>query len=195
MPSGTAQVKGAQPTMKAESRESELERRTGVPVSPDLNIDEVFDDLGLEALKVFQDLQVKSFYPPGTVFLAEGQPPAGIFFLRAGKVRLFRSGPAGERIICRTAQIGEILGVTEGVSGGSYRMSAQTLTPTEVGFISREAFLQFLCAHGVVAFRLVQLLSDRLDSSYCQLRSMTVGRFRRQGRQSASGPPNFCFDH
>ncbi len=180
--------------MKAESKESELERGTEVPVSLGLNIDEVFDDLSLEALKVFQELQVKSFCPPGTVLLAEGQTPAGIFFLRAGNVKLFRSGPAGERIVCRTAQIGEILGVTEGVSGGSCRMSAQTITPSELGFISREAFLQFLCANGVVAFRLVQLLSDHLDSSYRRLRSLMMDRFRTQRPQPASGPSNLSFN-
>ncbi len=182
------------PAMEAQLKEPELKGGTAVPVSPDLNIDEVFGDLGFQELEVFQGLQVKSIYPPGTVLLAEGQAPAGIFFLRAGKVRLFRSGPAGEHLICRTAQIGEILGVPEGVSGGAYRMSAQTLTPSEVGFINREAFLQFLCAHGEVAFRLVQLLSDRLDSSYCRLRSLTVGRSRKQRRQPASGPSNFSFD-
>jgi CRP-like cAMP-binding protein len=61
-------------------------------------------------------------------------------------------------------------------------MSAETLTSSEVGFIKREAFLRFLCEHGIVAFRFVQLLSDKLDSSYEQLRSLAVSRSRKPKR-------------
>jgi CRP/FNR family transcriptional regulator, cyclic AMP receptor protein len=160
--------------MKTQLTEIEPEGERVAPASPGLNINEVFSGLGPEALKVFQELQVKSSYPPRTTLFAEGQTPTGIFFLGAGKVTLFMSGPAGQRVISRTSQPGEILGVTEGVSGDSYRMSAETLTSSEVGFINREAFLQFLREHGVVAFRLVQLLSNRIDSSYEQLRSLAM---------------------
>jgi CRP/FNR family transcriptional regulator len=147
-----------------------------------LRIDEVFRDLDSEALEAFQALQARSFHPAQSMLFAEGQTAAGVFSLRAGKVRLFMSGPAGERLTSRTAQPGEILGVTEGVSGDSYKMSAETLAASEVGFINREAFLQFLCAHGVVAFRLVQLLSNQVDSSYEQLRSLAVSRSRKLKR-------------
>jgi CRP/FNR family transcriptional regulator, polysaccharide utilization system transcription regulator len=165
--------------MRTHLRDPQLELAKVAPVSPGLSLDEVFSDLGSEALEAFQELQARSVHPPRTILFAEGQTPAGIFFLHAGKVRLFMSGPAGERLISHTAQPGEILGVTEGISGDSHRMSAETLTPSEVGYINREAFLQFLRAHGVVAFRLVQLLSNKLDSRYERLRSLAV---RRSGK-------------
>src|SRR6516164_1581848 len=135
--------------MRTHLRDLQLKLVKVAPVSPGLSLNEVFSDLGSETLEAFQELQARSIHPPRTMLFAEGQTPAGIFFLRSGKVRLFMSGPAGERLISRTAQPGEILGITEGVSGDSYRMSAETLTSSEVGFINREAFLQFLCGHGV----------------------------------------------
>ena len=165
--------------MRTHLRDLQLKLVKVAPVSPGLSLNEVFSDLGSETLEAFQELQARSIHPPRTMLFAEGQTPAGIFFLRSGKVRLFMSGPAGERLISRTAQPGEILGITEGVSGDSYRMSAETLIPSEVGFIDREAFLQFLRAHGAVAFRLVQLLSNEVDSRYERLRSLVVGRSRQ----------------
>jgi CRP-like cAMP-binding protein len=98
--------------MTTQLKEPGLQGGKAVPATTGLSIDEVFSDLGPEALQVFQELQVKSFHPPGTPLFAEGQTPAGIFFLCTGMVRIFMADPAGQRVISRTAHPGELLGVT-----------------------------------------------------------------------------------
>lgn len=135
--------------------------------------DDLFEDLPAASREAFQALGVRRSYPAGARLFVGGQVASGIFIVHRGRVNLSESLGEGEPASARIAGAGEMLGVAAAVSGDRYQMEAQTIEPSEIGFIDREDLMYFLRAHGAAAFRLVQLLSHKLDAALESARLLT----------------------
>jgi len=62
-------------------------------------------------------------------------------------------------MILRVADRGEVLGVPGTIVGRPHAVTAETLEPTQVGFIPSDLFLRLLAERGEIAVRVAQLLS------------------------------------
>src|SRR5277367_2539299 len=56
------------------------------------------------------------------------------------------------------------------ISGKSYEVTAEALEPIQANFLPREPFLEFLRAHGEVAVRVAEVLSDIYYATYREVR-------------------------
>jgi len=126
---------------------------------------ELLRGLPVETLVAFEKLQHKSSYPEGYVLFNQNQAPDGLFLIHAGQAKISVVGHEGQPLAFQTARAGNILGLSATVSGQPYVMSAETLCASEVGFIARDDFTQFLHSHPDFAFRVVELLSHTLDAT------------------------------
>lgn len=129
----------------------------------------VFCQLGPEALAELNTIRQTSLYPKGAVLFVEGQPCRGLFVLCSGKAKLTASSPQGRSVIVSMAAAGELLGLGAVMSNGTYKVSAETLEPTQVNFLPRDEFLRFLQRHGEVSVRVAEHLSMELHRAYHQL--------------------------
>lgn len=98
-----------------------------------------------------------------TVFL-EGDRADGLFVLLAGRVKVYKTSPRGREQILRIMSRGEPLGEVAVLSGEAYPANAETLEPSELVFIPRQAFLDLVGREPEVALRLLAALSVRLRS-------------------------------
>jgi CRP/FNR family cyclic AMP-dependent transcriptional regulator len=96
------------------------------------------------AARDFESIKSSSFYPAGSNLFLENEPAKGIYLICSGKVKLSVSSRGGKTLILQLAGPGEILGLSASMSGIPYEVSAETLHPSKVVFISREDFLQFV---------------------------------------------------
>jgi CRP-like cAMP-binding protein len=127
--------------------------------------EDLFRDLPPATLEAFHAIEVRKPYPAGARLFLRGQVASGVFILHAGSVTLSESTADERPPSSRLALPGEILGVAATVSGDRHQLDAQTVEPSEIGFIDREDLMYFLRTHGAAAFRLVQLLSHTLDAA------------------------------
>jgi CRP/FNR family transcriptional regulator, cyclic AMP receptor protein len=86
-------------------------------------------------------------YPKGTTVFAEGETCRGIFILWHGEVKLAMSNAEGRTLIVGMSGPGELLGLQECLTGSTYGVTLETTTPSEVAFILRQDFLNFLSEH------------------------------------------------
>ncbi|HLI29946.1 MAG TPA: Crp/Fnr family transcriptional regulator [Terriglobia bacterium] len=135
-----------------------------------LTIDEIFGGLTPKTLRDFQALGHMSAYLPGMVLFAGGEACAGIFWVISGQVRISTYDAAGRCVVARAAHIGELLGLYEALCAEAYETTAQVEEPSEVSFVSRADFWDFLSSHSDAAFRIVQHLGNRVDLALSQLR-------------------------
>lgn len=119
-------------------------------------------------------------YRAGACVFLEGQKARGIFIVCQGRVKLSTISARRRTTILKIAAPGEILGVPETVKAIPYEMTAETLEPCQLAFISREAFAQFLLEEPGMCFRLAQYLSHDCQDAYRLLRSR---RFLRSASQ------------
>lgn len=111
-------------------------------------------------------------YPQGALVFVEGQAPRGVFVLCQGRVKLMATNKDGRTFILKIAEPGEILGLHAAVSNKDYELTAETLQPSQLAYISREDFLRFLKEHGDACLHAAQQLSNDCQSAYDVIRSI-----------------------
>lgn len=82
----------------------------------------------------------KSSLAAGAILFVEGQAPRGIFIVCSGKVNLSTTSREGKILILKTANAGEVLGLSASISGVTYETTAETATPCQLAFVERERF-------------------------------------------------------
>ena len=106
-----------------------------------------FCQLDRVALKEFDAIKSLSIYPTDAVLFVEREDPRGIFVLCEGCIKLSMCSEEGKTLIMRIAKPGEVLGLMATVSGIPYEVTAETLRPSQVAFVRRTDFLNFINRH------------------------------------------------
>ena len=124
-----------------------------------LRSENFFCALPKESQEAFNQMKHAAVYPVHAVIFLEGQTPRGIFMLCQGQVKLSTASRDGKTFILRIAKTGEVLGLDANVTGRPYELTAETMQPSQLNFVSREDFLLFLKKHGDACLRAAQHIS------------------------------------
>ena len=149
----------------------------GLPVIEDmrefhLGENSFFGGLSDESMGALNEIKHTTSYPEGAVVMMEGQTPRGVYIVCQGRVKLMTTNADGKTMIVKIAGPGEILGLQSVVTGHAYELTAETLQPTQLAYVSREQFLRFLRTHGDACLRATQHLSQDCQSAYDVIRSI-----------------------
>jgi CRP/FNR family cyclic AMP-dependent transcriptional regulator len=123
-----------------------------------LQPDAFFCALPQETLKAFDQIKHTAILPEGAVIFVAGQTPHGIFLLCEGRTKLSTISAVGKTLILRIAKPGDVIGVHEVITGKPYELTAETIQPCRLNFVSREDFLPFLKNHGDACLQAVHHL-------------------------------------
>lgn len=145
--------------------------------------DRLFCNLPQAALQRLAEITSVAAYPKGATLFVEGQSPRGVFIVCGGRVKLSTSSADGKTLILRVADTGEVLGLAAAVSGKPYQATADVLEPSQVNFIPKAEFLQFLSQHGEAALRVAQQLSENYQTALAEMR--TIGLSHSAGEKLA----------
>lgn len=131
-----------------------------------------FCQLSGAALKDLDAIKFTSAYPAGAVLFIERQTARGVYVLCEGEVKLSVSSSEGKKLILRIAKPGEVLGLGSALAGTPHEITAETLRPTQVAFIPRDAFLRFVAKHPEVYPAIAGQLGSHYQVACEQLRNL-----------------------
>jgi CRP/FNR family transcriptional regulator, cyclic AMP receptor protein len=114
--------------------------------------------------------------PAGAILFVEGQSPRGMFVLCSGKVNLSTTSREGKILILKTAEAGEVLGLSAAISGAGYESTAETATPCQLNYIDRKHFLEVMQTHSEVGMHTAQCLSRDFRSAYRDIHDLVLTR-------------------
>jgi len=134
----------------------------------------LFCQLSQGTLTELNALRQTSFYPRSAVLFVEGESPRGVFVLCAGQAKLTATSMDGQSLTLRFVEPGEVLGLSSVIGNIPYAAAAETLAPSQISFIPRLPFLQFLRAHTDVSLRVAKHLSNELHTSWDQTRMLAL---------------------
>ena len=121
--------------------------------------DSAFSNLPEYIKEVFLgQMIVKQFKKRQNIF-TEGTYPAGIYFIKKGKVKKYKSLNGGKEQIIYICSQGELLGYAAFLSEERYPDSATSLTDATIGFISRDKLLALLDQYNELSNMLMKNLS------------------------------------
>jgi CRP/FNR family transcriptional regulator len=109
---------------------------------------------------------------PGEVIFRESEAARGVYVVHSGEIDLVFHERDGQRRLLHVDDPGRILGLSAVVSGKPHDCSATTLTPCVIGFLERHAFISALDSSPTVRFRVLELLSHDVNSSYRRMRAV-----------------------
>ena len=121
----------------------------------------LFSALGPEEIKrVAKETSERSF-AKGEVLFLEGEPCRGLYVVKSGRIRIFKSSPEGREQVLLIAKQGDSFNDVPVFDGGPNPASASTLAPSIVYIIPRETLLS-LVVDCPVAQSIIELFAARL---------------------------------
>lgn len=116
-----------------------------------------------EIIKNHKDLLHFVFHKDDALF-SENDPPAGIYCIESGSVKILKEETPGEHRIMHLATEGEILGLHSVVNNHSYTNSAVAITETRASFISMNDFMDLVNSSNTYKLLVMKSLCSRIDS-------------------------------
>jgi CRP/FNR family transcriptional regulator, cyclic AMP receptor protein len=134
----------------------------------------LFCQLPHAALATLNSLRQTSIYPKGVMLFVEGQSTRGLYIMCSGGAKLYVNSEEGQSLTLRVVEHGEVLGLSSLIGDERYTVTAETLCPSQVSFIPRLEFLQFMRANPDVALRVAKHLSMELSKAWKQTRMLAL---------------------
>src|ERR1035437_82420 len=126
-------------------------------------------------LKAFDAIKHVVTYPSDTILFMEQQKSLGIYLLCEGQVKLSFSSREGKTLTLRIAKAGEVLGLLSALSGNPYEVTARTLRPCQLAFVSSSDFKALLQKYPAVLQRLACHLGWQYKAACEQLSAVGLG--------------------
>lgn len=118
-----------------------------------------------ECLESISDSKHVYFFAKGQRILLEGNLSKGIYFIKSGKVKIYKSGSAGEEQILRFAKAGDLLGLSTIGGEKDGKISAMAITDVMLCHISNEIFTGIIKKFPELTFELLSMLTNELQRS------------------------------
>jgi CRP/FNR family cyclic AMP-dependent transcriptional regulator len=134
----------------------------------------LFCQLPPGALSELNNLRQTAFYPRGALLFVEGQPTRGLFLMCAGQAKLYVNSAEGQSLTLRIVEAGEVLCLSSLIADEPYPATAETLCPSQVGFLPRLAVLQLMRAYPDVSLRVAKHLSMEISKAWQQTRMLAL---------------------
>ena len=134
-----------------------------------------FKCLSRDAMRDFEAFESVFSVPEGVVLLRENQVACRVLFLLEGRVKLCINTNDGKRLILRTAQAGEIIGLTSALSGDPSEVMAETVQHCRIASLKARDFLGFLTSHPTSCLSVARELSREYHRACQQLLGVGYG--------------------
>jgi CRP/FNR family transcriptional regulator len=127
-------------------------------------------------LRPVDEVSHHTIMPAGAVLFVEGQTARGIFILCSGIVKMSTTSKDGKVLILKQARAGEVLGLSATISGTSYEMTAETATPSQLNFISRQNLMTLLQNESEMGAHAALSLSREFQGAYRDIHDLLLAR-------------------
>lgn len=124
--------------------------------------DSAFSNLPDQVKEVFLSQMIVKQFKKGQNIFTEGTYPAGIYFIKKGKVKKYKSLNGGKEQIIYVCSEGELLGYAAFLSEERYPDSAASLTDASIGFLSKDKLLKLLDQYDELSKMLMKNLSHEV---------------------------------
>ena len=163
-------------TYATTSAQKRLRAPYGLPsadcVSCQLRTTTSFCGLSPRAAHNLGEIRRTSSYPAGAILFMEDEQARGVYIICQGRVKLLTTNSEGKTLIFKIAKPGEILGLNATVSGTAHEITAETLQPAQLAYVSREDFIKFIKENGDACLQVAQHLGRDCHSAYDVIRSI-----------------------
>lgn len=122
----------------------------------------LFSGFGEAALTRLAARTVGRTYPAGHLLFTTGEPCRGLYIVESGRVRIYRTSPAGREQVLHSEGPGRAVAELPLLDGGPYPASAVTDVESRILFVARDEFESLYRDNPDVAVAIVHEVGRRL---------------------------------
>jgi len=119
----------------------------------------VLEGLPDDDVALLKKNMVSHRYKKGEILFREGSYPTGIYYIKKGKVKKYKTDKEGKEQIFYVCKQGELLGYHALISEEKYSDTTATIEESEIAFIPKDDFLKTVQSSSVLSNRLLKVLS------------------------------------
>ncbi|MEX0685514.1 MAG: Crp/Fnr family transcriptional regulator [Balneolales bacterium] len=119
-------------------------------------------------------------YKRGQIIFYEGQRPTGLFWIKEGKVKLYKTGIEGKVQITQLLNTGDVVGYRELLTNEPYTVSGATLEDALIYMIPANDFFQLLDQNPALVHNLIKALSHDLQSAELHMVNLAQSSVRER---------------
>lgn len=144
-------------------------------------VDEFIDEARNQGLTdlVSEDRDT-AFYKKKQLIYQEGKRSSFLFFLKSGKVKIYKINDEGKEFVTDLLNEGDFFGYIPLLEGVAYRETAETLEDSEVMLIPKADFENLLNANRQVAGKFIRLLANNVAGKEEQLLALAYNSLRKR---------------
>lgn len=135
---------------------------------------------GYEELTKLSEERKTKVYKKRDLVFEEGDFPRYLFFVKRGKVKVFKTNDDGKDYIINLYKAGEFVGYVDLIKDSKYTESAAALEETEVSLIPKEDFQALLNGNRNVASKLIKMLANNISEKEEQLLHLAYNSVRKR---------------
>lgn len=129
----------------------------------DFQSESILADLPQDEIDLLTAHQTEQHCSKSEVIFREGGFPSGIFYIKEGKVKKYKTDKEGREQIIYVANTGELIGYHAILAEDRYPDSAAALENSKIVFIPKEDFLDVVNRSEVLGKRLLKTLSHEFS--------------------------------
>lgn len=123
------------------------------------NSDSIFEGLPESDLKLLKKNMVTHTYKNGEILFREGGYPTGIYYIKKGKVKKYKTDKDGKEQIFYICCKEELLGYHALISDEKFTDTASTIEESIISFIPKDDFLNVVQLSPILSNRLLKVMS------------------------------------
>lgn len=132
-----------------------------------------------ELRKLSNDRKTKQYKRRDLVF-EEGDYPRYLYFVKGGKVKVFKTNEDGKEYIISIYKKGDFFGYIDLIKNDKYTESAAAMEETELSLVPKEDFSKLMHANKDVTSQLIKILADNVTEKEEQLLNLAYNSVRRR---------------
>ena len=138
---------------------------------------------GKELERLTQGKRVYLYKKKEILYLA-GSQPSRLFFIRKGKVKIFRSNQDGKKLITGICHEGDYFGYLPLLEDTEYQETAQAMEDTQIAFIPKAEFLSLLSQNKQTSKSMLKMLAHNISEKMKLLSEMAYHSLRKRTADS-----------
>ncbi len=134
-----------------------------------------FSTLNEKDLEAVRGITIDRTMRKGTIIFMEGDPGEAFFFIKSGKVKIFKTTPDGRELIFTILSEGGVFAEVTLFNDMNYPASAEILEDANIGMIRNEDLEKLVSNNSEIALRVIKVLSKKLFSSQQKVKELALG--------------------
>lgn len=134
----------------------------------------------IQNLNLLSDEHEVRSYRKRQVIYKAGSHPVNVFFVKTGKVKIYRTNDDGKEFITSILKEGDFFGFTPMLEESVYHETAETLDDSEVMLIPRNEFFELIHSDPSIAGKFIRMLASNLSEKEDKLLQLAYNSVRKR---------------